>query len=734
MIKSLLHWILRLCFRYRAYNTEALTTPGPVLLLPNHVSWLDWAFLGVILDEDWKFVTSSTTAETSWIHRKIMVNRRTFPIDPASPYGAKRMAEFLAKGGRLVLFPEGRLTRTTRMMKLFDGTGFLIHKTKAKVITCYLRNAVRVPAVRHTGWTQWFPRVSAHFSPLLTAPDLSHQPNGVARTRITRWLRDVMVHQHFQAEMNHGPQDILEAIAETARALPRKPVLEDVTQKPLTYRRLMVGTELLAGQFRRCLPQAARIPQGDPTRVGVLLPNVNGMPVTLMALWATGYTPAVLNFSTGPTILLQCSQLAGIRDIITSRTFLQKAKLDIAPLEAAGIRFHHLEDIRMGIGAVTKILTLIQHSLHCGTGFHVPRSGFDAAKTPAVILFTSGSEGIPKGVVLTHANLLANIRQMDAFLDISDEERFFNALPLFHSFGLTACTLLPLVRGLYTFLYPSPLHYRVIPGVVYDRNCTVMVGTNTFLNGYARKAAPYDFHSVKFLVAGAEKVQEATAQTWARKFGIRLLEGYGATECSPVLCANNRIEAQFGSVGRFMPGMEWKLEPVDGVSEITPEGRIVSGRLFVRGPNVMRGYLNPEANAAFQSLGGWYDTGDLARIDEEGFVFLLGRMKRFAKISGEMVSLTAVEDALAGAFPQHGLRCEIAVVAVADEDKGEKLIAICNVQRLSMDEVRQAIKAKGLTNLCVPREIRFVNEIPKLGTGKINHRALIEVVRSPATV
>lgn len=170
--------------------------------------------------------------------------------------------------------------------------------------------------------------------------------------------------------------------------------------------------------------------------------------------------------------------------------------------------------------------------------------------------------------MLTHANLLANIRQMDAFLDISDEERFFNALPLFHSFGLTACTLLPLVRGLYTFLYPSPLHYRVIPGVVYDRNCTVMVGTNTFLNGYARKAAPYDFHSVKFLVAGAEKVQEATAQTWARKFGIRLLEGYGATECSPVLCANNRIEAQFGSVGRFMPGMEWKLEQVEGVSEV----------------------------------------------------------------------------------------------------------------------------------------------------------------------
>lgn len=732
MIKTLLHGLLRLIFRFRAHNTGVLSTPGPVLLLPNHVSWLDWAFLGVLLDDDWKFVTSSTTAQTSWIHRRIMVNRRTFPIDPASPYGAKRMAEHLAKGGRLVLFPEGRLTLTARMMKLFDGTGFLIHRTKARVITCHLRNAVRVPAVRHDGWTRWFPKVSAHFSEVLTAPDLSQQPAAVARARITRWLRDRMVHQQFQAEMDFGAKDVLEAIAETARAIPRRRVLEDVQLQPLSYRRLMVGVDLLSARFRSLLPAPGGTDGSDPSRVGILLPNVNGMPVSLLALWASGHTPAVLNFSTGPAVLLQCAQLAGLRDILTSRVFLQRAKLDVAPLEAAGIRLHFLEDLRARIGPADKLSALLRHSLRCGHGLRVPRIGFDPAKTPAVVLFTSGSEGVPKGVVLTHANLLANIRQMDAFLDISDHERFFNALPLFHSFGLTACTLLPLVRGLYTFLYPSPLHYRVIPGVVYDRYCTVMVGTNTFLNGYARKAAPYDFHSVKYLVAGAEKVQEATAQTWARKFGIRLLEGYGATECSPVLCANNRIEALFGSVGRFMPGMEWRLEAVEGVSEISPEGRVVSGRLFVRGPNVMRGYLNPGPDAVFQALGGWYDTGDLARVDDDGFVFLLGRMKRFAKISGEMVSLTAVEDALAGAFPQHGLRCEVAVVAVADEDKGEKLVAITNATRLSLDEVRQAIKAKGLTNLCAPREIRTVPEIPKLGTGKVNHRALIEALRTDA--
>jgi acyl-[acyl-carrier-protein]-phospholipid O-acyltransferase/long-chain-fatty-acid--[acyl-carrier-protein] ligase len=731
-MKVLLRLLLRIWFRFRAENTAVLDTPGPVLLLPNHVSWLDWAFLGAVLDDDWRFVTSSTTAQTSWIHRRVMINRRTFPVDPASPYAAKRMAEFLAQGGRLVLFPEGRISVTARMMKLFDGTGFLIHKTGAKVITCYLRNAVRVPVVRHTGWTEWFPRVSVHFSAVLTAPRLTDLSNTVARQRITVWLRDRMVEQQFQAEMERGPDTVLAAIAETASKLPGKAVLEDITQKPLTYRRLMVGTELLASQFSQFAPRFSEGRNPGPQNIGVLLPNVNGMPVTLLALWANELVPAILNFSTGIPVLLQCAQLAGLRDILTSRAFLEKAKLDVTPMVAAGIRFHYLEDIRQQIGGLEKLIALAKHTLSCGWGFRssAPPSPDTRRRMPAVVLFTSGSEGVPKGVVLTHRNLLANIRQMDAFLEVTDHERFFNALPLFHSFGLTACTLLPLVRGLYTFLYPSPLHYRVVPAVVYDKNCTVMVGTNTFLNGYARKAAPYDFQSVKYLVAGAEKVQEATAQTWARKFGIRLLEGYGATECSPVLCANNRIEARFGSVGRFMPGMESRLEPVEGVSEIAPDGRVISGRLFVRGPNVMAGYLNADANAKFLELDGWYDTGDLARVDDDGFVFLLGRMKRFAKISGEMVSLTAVEDALAGAFPQHGLRCEVAVVALPDEDKGEKLVAIANVDRLSLDEIRQAIKAKGLTNLCIPKDLRYVHEIPKLGTGKVNHRALMEEVRT----
>jgi len=354
-----------------------------------------------------------------------------------------------------------------------------------------------------------------------------------------------------------------------------------------------------------------------------------------------------------------------------------------------------------------------------GAGLEPGLASSDSEET-AVILFTSGSEGVPKGVELTQTNLLANIRQLILTTDVQDNDRLFNALPLFHSFGMTIGTLLPLVRGLYVFIYPSPLHYRVVPTIFYDRDCTIMIGTNTFLNGYARKAHPYDFRSLRYMWVGAEKVQEATATLWSRRFGVRILEGYGATECGPCISLNTPMEAKYGAAGKLLPLIDYKLEPVEGVAE--------GGRLFVRGPNVMKGYLNPDANAQFKALGGWYDTGDLVAVDADRFVTILGRLKRFAKVSGEMVSLTAVEDALAGAFPHYGLRCQTAVLSQLDQDKGEKLIAVTNDPRLQLDEIRAVLKAKGLTNLCVPREVKYVREIPKLGTGKVNHRELANMV------
>ena len=709
MIKTFLRWLLRLLYGFRAHHTEVLSTPGPVLLIPNHISWLDWVFLVVCLDGDWKFVVSSTSAETSWLHRKIMINRRTFPIDTSSPYAVKRMAEFLEKNGRLVLFAEGRISRTGTLMKLFEGTGFLLHKTGAKVITCYLRGAHRLPFSPNQDEKRWFPRVSAHFSQALTPPLAEHLTTAKGRILITNWLRDRLVEHQFETEMEFAPRTLPEAIVATAQSRPGHYVIEDITQR-MTFRRFLAGAFLLADRLDAALPP-------EEKRIGVLLPNVNATPVTLMSLWSRGRIPALLNYTAGSATMLACAQLAGLKHIITSRIFIERARLKLEPLAEAGVEFIYIEDLRAEIPGRSRLAGLLRARLAPGSVLRNVASSEDTA----AILFTSGSEGMPKGVELTHQNILSNIRQMLSVCDLQDWDRFFNALPTFHSFGLTIGTLMPLLRGCAVVFYPSPLHYRVVPTAFYHRDCTIMLATNTFLNGYARKAHAMDFRSLRYLFAGAEKLQEATAHTWAQRFGVRVLEGYGATECSPCVSVNTPLAPKFGSGGKIMPGMEWKLEPVEGVSN--------GGRLLVRGPNIMRGYLNEDANARFLALKGWYDTGDIATVDEESFVFILGRLKRFAKISGEMVSLTAVEDALAGAFPQYGLRCQVAVVSRPDADKGEILIAASNEPKLQLDEIRAAIRAKGLPNLCVPREVRFVKEIPKLGTGKVDHRELDKILQ-----
>ena len=703
-MKLFLRFLLQIFFRFRAYDLDALKTPGPVLLIPNHSSWIDWLFLWVCLDDDWIFVTSSLAAQMSWLHRKIMVNRYTLSVDPGSPYAVKRMAEFLKGGGRLVLFAEGRLSRTGKLMKLFDGTGFLIFKTKAKVITAYLRGAASIPSSPNPNLKKYFPEVTVHFSAAMASPELGETSTGRARALLTNWLRDQMVRQQFEVEMKFGAQDILSAVAETARERPGRVILEDATLKTLTYRKLMVGTDVLAQSLRDTVSSAERI--------GLLLPNVNATPVVILALWRLGKVPAMLNFSSGIATMLACVQLAGLKHVVTSRAFLERARLNVEAFVKAGITLIYLEDVSAGISSSLKLFTLLRHMSSPRTAVRSSQNG----GSPAVIVFTSGSEGVPKGVELTHGNILANIRQMLAVTDFTDQDRLFNCLPLFHSFGLTVGTFVPLVRGLYVFLYPSPLHYRVVPSVLYDRDCTVFISTNTFLNGYARKAHPYDFRSLRYLFSAAEKLQEATALVWSQKYGVRILEGYGATECAPCVSLNTPLETRSGSVGRLMPGMEYKLEPVEGVT--------VGGRLLVRGPNVMKGYLNTDANAKFLALEGWYDTGDIVSADGDGYLHIRGRMKRFAKVSGEMVSLTAVEDALAGAFPQYGLRCQVAVITRPDESKGEVLIAVSNEPKLTLDEIRAAIKAKGLTNLSVPGEIKAVKEIPKLGTGKVNHREL----------
>jgi acyl-[acyl-carrier-protein]-phospholipid O-acyltransferase/long-chain-fatty-acid--[acyl-carrier-protein] ligase len=334
-----------------------------------------------------------------------------------------------------------------------------------------------------------------------------------------------------------------------------------------------------------------------------------------------------------------------------------------------------------------------------------------------VVLFTSGSEGKPKGVVLSHRALLSNIAQIRAVIDFSVDDKVLNALPIFHSFGLTAGALLPVLTGANLFLYPTPLHYRVIPELAYDRCCTVLFGTSTFLGNYAKFAHPYDFFRLRYVIAGAEKLSEAVRFQWFEKFGIRIFEGYGATETAPVLAVNTPMTYRTGTVGHLLPGIEFKLEPVPGI-----EG---GGLLHVRGPNVMSGYLRFEKPGELEppssSMGtGWYSTGDIVNIDDEGFVKIVGRVKRFAKVAGEMVSLEVVEKMAvmtSTAFAH-------AASTQSDPQRGETIVLFTTDANLGRDALLTVARDNGWPEIAVPRKIIKVDALPLLGTGKLDYVTL----------
>lgn len=720
IVRALLRLLLRLLYGYKVYGKEYLNVKGPVILVPNHVSWLDWLFLLVVLEKDWLFVTSTITARTSWFHKKVMINKRTIPIDPGSPYAVKHLAEILSKKGRVVIFAEGRLSLTGELMKTLPGVSFLIKKTEAKIILGYLRGARYIKWVKHRGYTQLFPRVSLHlalplnrqaFKPNVeTAPvtaqemALHAEHSHEQRAQVTSWLRDEMLEHQLKVNLEYGPQTLPEAVRSMYGLLKKKVIWSDFKHNHLTYKRLVLGAKLLGDVLKK------RLVASEQGRVGFLMPGVNGTVVTLLSLWVLGKVPTLLNFSAGIETICDCVKLAKLKQIITSRSFVKQISFDAEKMKEIGVELLYLEDIGSEIPVWKKLL----YSIHCTCP--VPRRV--THESTAVILFTSGSEGTPKGVELSHRNLIANCEQAVPFVNLSDSERIFNALPVFHGFGLILGVVIPLLRGIYCLNYPSPLHFRVIPSLIYDSACTVFATTNTFLNGCAHYAHACDFESLKITIAGAEKLQPSTVKAYIEKFSTLIVEGYGVTECSPVISVNTTFDNKPGSVGRILTGMQARLEPVPGITE--------GGRLLVKGPNVMTGYLNQEVNEAFQALGGWYDTGDIAKIDEHGFITILGRVKRFAKISGEMISLTSVEDVLRENLKEYGEKFELAVCAVHCQERGESLIVVTNEPRLKEDRVRQIVRESGLSNLCAPRNIFQMSELPRLGSGKVDYMNLRE--------
>ncbi|MGH6863559.1 MAG: AMP-binding protein, partial [Methylocella sp.] len=470
----------------------------------------------------------------------------------------------------------------------------------------------------------------------------------------------------------------------------------------VSYRKLLIGAHVVGRKLQ------ASSEAGEA--VAVMLPNANGAAVAIFALISAGRVPAMINFTAGAANILAGCTSAKVKTLLTSRGFVEKGKLAklVAVLEES-VRVIYLEDVRAGVSWADKLRALIGHRRALA-----PREAGD----PAVILFTSGSEGAPKGVVLSHKNILANAAQAAARIDFGRTDKVFNVLPVFHCFGLNAGFVLPLVSGVPVYLYPSPLHYKLVPELVYGSNATILFGTDTFLAGYARVAHAYDFRSVRYVLAGAEPVKEGTRNIWSEKFGIRILEGYGVTETAPVLALNTPMFNKFGTVGRLIPGMEHRLDPVPGVND--------GGRLFVRGPNVMLGYLKVDNPGVLQPPEeGWHDTGDIVSIDEQGFITIKGRAKRFAKIGGEMVSLAGIEALASELWPQ----ALSAAAREIDPRKGERVVLVTQQKDATRGEFQAFAKSKGASDLMVPAEVMIVEKLPLLGSGKLDFTAIGAMVR-----
>jgi len=703
LLRPPVSFILKLLFRIEVKGAEHIKEAGDrVVIIANHLSFLDPLILAAFIPGRPTFAMNIYQAD-KWYFRWLNLFATLYRLDPLKPLSMKHLIQDLrpdSKGTgsihKVVIFPEGRISNTGAVMKVYDGTGMILEKTGATLINARIDGTEFSKMSRMGGKLRlrWFPKIRVTFFPPVTFEKDQPVPPGT--------IYRLMTNAAFQTSQTHQP--FLSAVLDAQKLYGNNhPIASDIARADMNYRQLFTRAFVLSNKLRQ--PLAAQ------DYVGMMLPNALGAMVTFISLHMLGKIPCMLNYSSGKTAIHHTCRIATVKIILTSRVFIEKGKLEEVIEHLQGdYQILYLEDIRPTITLSDKLTGLWQGLCprkHLGDVLAQTQ-----AESPAAIIYTSGSEGTPKGVALSHINILSNVAQVFAILGITPKDKLFNAMPVFHSFGLTIGMLMPLVRGIKTFLYPSPLHYRIIPDLIYDTDATIMLGTDTFYRGYAHYATAYDFYNIHLAVAGAEKLKDTTRRIYSERFRVNILEGYGVTETSPVVSFNTPMLEKLGTVGQPLPAMECKIEKIAGIDN--------GGRLWLKGPNVMLGYLKADQPGVIQKQGEWYDTGDIVSIDDDGFITILGRAKRFAKVAGEMVSLLIVEDLASAVMPE----VTHAAIAIPDERKGEQIILFTESTTLTREQLLSQAKQNGIAEICLARQVIFMEVIPRLGNGKVDYVSL----------
>lgn len=685
--------------------------PRKGVYVANHVSFLGPVLLFAFLPGDPVFALNGHL----YRNRLIRFLMRTADVMPFNPIEPGDIKELIAKvdGGRLcVIFAEGRVTESGGLMKIYEAPGLVADKSGAPLIPVWIEGPQYGYFSKTKGKLPHRPlpkvRVIVGRPRSFKLKDELRRQRDHISNEVYMILREMSFEVRYNPDISLFAQLMKTAKIHAKKGLFRRPkFVEDIQRKPQSYRDIVIKSFVLGKYLKR---------RTEPEEhVGLFLPNSVAALCSFFGLTAYDRIPVMLNFSVGAQNMVSMCKTAQVRIVVTSLAFVKTAKMEdaVKMMEEAGVKIIYLEKAAKEIGLWDKINAYLRYKIK-----RVPIK--KGGNRKAVILFTSGSEGTPKAVVLSHANIISNIKQMSAIETINVTDTVFNALPMFHSFGLVVGTLFPLFEGSKLFLYPSPLHYRVVAEIVYEIGASIMFGTDTFFRGYGRIAHPFDFHNIRFMFGGAEAVKPDTRNIWMERLGIRVLEAYGATECSPVVSANNRIFNRFGSIGKLLPAIEYKIEPVPGIEK--------GGELVVRGPNIMMGYILPDNPGVLVPLeGGWYHTGDVVEIDEIGFVYIRDRIKRFAKIGGEMVSLNAVHEMVCKAYETDG-EFQYGVVAIPHESKGEQIVLATNNRNVSQDGLHAYIRANAMSELFLPRIILYMEKLPVFATGKADNVTLKKIV------